>query len=59
MKKILTILIIIILVGGGISLFVYLASKEKKSPVVYEIKQPVITDIVKKTVATGSIKPRK
>ncbi len=59
MKKLLTILVVIILVGGGISLFTYLAAKEKKAPVVYEIKQPFITDIVKKTVATGTIKPRK
>ncbi|MFC1494002.1 efflux RND transporter periplasmic adaptor subunit [Thermodesulfobacteriota bacterium] len=59
MKKILIILVTIILVGGGISLFAYLAAKEKKAPVEFEIKQPVITDIVKKTVATGSIKPRK
>ncbi len=59
MKKILTVLIVIILLGGGIYLFTYLAGKEKKAPVVYDIKQPFVTDIVKKTVATGSIKPRK
>lgn len=59
MKKILTILVVIILAGGGISLFAYLAVKEKKAPVVFEIKQPFVTDITKKTVATGSIKPRK
>ncbi|MGD9162770.1 MAG: efflux RND transporter periplasmic adaptor subunit [Desulfobacteraceae bacterium] len=59
MKKILTVLVVIILLGGGIYLFTYLAAKEKKAPVVYDIKQPFVTDIVKKTVATGSIKPRK
>lgn len=59
MKKFLIILVVIILVVGGLSLFVYLAGKEKKSPVVYETKQPFVTDIIKKTVATGSIKPRK
>ena len=59
MKKLITILLIIILVGGGVSLFSYLAAKEKKAPVIFEIKQPFVTDIVKKTVATGSIKPRK
>lgn len=59
MKKLLTILIIIILVGGGISLFTYLAAKEKKAPTIFEIKQPFVTDIINKTVATGSIKPRK
>ncbi len=59
MKKLITIIVVIILVGGGLSLFGYLAAKEKKAPVIFEIKQPFITDIVKKTVATGSIKPRK
>lgn len=59
MKKFFTILVVIILVGGGVSLFAYLAAKEKKAPVIFEIKQPFVTDIVKKTVATGSIKPRK
>ena len=59
MKKLITILVIVILVGGGITLFGYLAAREKKAPVIFEIKQPFITDIVKKTVATGSIKPRK
>jgi HlyD family secretion protein len=59
MKKLLTFLIVLILVGGGVLLFGYLAAKEKKAPVIFEIKQPFVTDIVKKTVATGSIKPRK
>ncbi len=59
MKKILTIFVVIILVAGGISLFAYLVAKEKKDPVIFEIRQPFVTNIVKKTVATGSIKPRK
>jgi len=59
MKKILIALIVIILVVGGISLFVYLVAKEKKAPGIFEIKQPFVTDIIKETVATGSIKPRK
>ncbi|MBN2419843.1 MAG: efflux RND transporter periplasmic adaptor subunit, partial [Deltaproteobacteria bacterium] len=59
MKKFITILIVLILVGGGVSLFGYLVAKEKKAPVIFEIKQPFITDIIKKTVATGAIKPRK
>lgn len=59
MKKILTILAVIILVGGGVSLFSHLVAKEKKAPVIFEIKHPIVTDIVKKTVATGTIRPRK
>ena len=48
MKRILTVLVVIILLGGGAYLFTYLAAKEKKAPVVYEIKQPIVTDIIKK-----------
>lgn len=59
MRKILRILFIVILVGGGIAVFIYLARKEKKSPVIFEIQSPFVTDIIKKTVATGSIVPRK
>ncbi|MBN1905262.1 MAG: efflux RND transporter periplasmic adaptor subunit [Deltaproteobacteria bacterium] len=59
MKNFFITLIVIILIAGGVSLFVYLAAKEKKAPVVFEIKELFVTDIVKKTVATGSIKPRK
>ncbi|MDZ4846269.1 MAG: efflux RND transporter periplasmic adaptor subunit [Chitinophagales bacterium] len=46
-----------------LALFIYvgyfLYQKSNKDPVVYEITQPVRTDIVRKTVANGSIKPRK
>jgi HlyD family secretion protein len=59
MKKVLKISIIVLLVGSGIGLFVYLAGKSKKDPVIYETQSPFVTDIVKKTVATGSIVPRK
>ena len=59
MRKILRISFIIILVGGGIAVFIYLASKEKKSSVIFETQSAFVTNIVKKTVATGSIVPRK
>jgi len=59
MKKVLRIIIIVIIVGSGIGIFVYLASKEKKAPVIFETQSPAVTNIVKKTVATGSIVPRK
>ncbi|UCH14617.1 MAG: efflux RND transporter periplasmic adaptor subunit [Bacteroidales bacterium] len=59
MKKVFRILLIVILVGGGILVFVYLAGKNKKAPVVFETQSPFVTDIIKKTVATGSIVPRK
>ncbi len=59
MRKVLRIIIIVIIIGSGIGIFVYLASKEKKAPVIFETQQPFVTNIVKKTVATGSIVPRK
>ena len=44
--------IVSILLGG------YFYNKSNKDPIVYDITKPEILDIVKKTVATGSIKPR-
>lgn len=59
MKKIFRILGIVILIGifGGTIFFLY--SKSKKQPDVFEIKHPNIDNVVKKTVATGSVVPRK
>ena len=59
MKKVLKILLLIIVVGsiGGTMFFLY--QKSKKKPVEYEIKSPFISNVVKKTVATGSVVPRK
>ena len=37
----------------------YFYQKSKTNPIVYEIEQPFRTKIIKKTVATGSIMPRK
>ncbi len=59
MKKILRITFIIIIVGLMGYVFYYLYSKNKKNPVVYETKTPKIANIIKKTVATGSVVPRK
>ncbi|MBW8324797.1 MAG: efflux RND transporter periplasmic adaptor subunit [Prolixibacteraceae bacterium] len=59
MKRIFKILGIVILVGifGGTIYFLY--TKSKKAPEVYETKNPFVTNIVRKTVATGSVVPRK
>ena len=43
----------------SIGLGYYFYQQSKKDPVVYEYASPEKKDIVKKTVATGSIKPRK
>lgn len=59
MKKFLKISMVIVLVALVVWVFIYLYKQTKKSPVVYETEQPQITNIIKKTVATGSIVPRK
>lgn len=59
MKKIFKILGIVILVGifGGTLYFLY--TKSKKAPEIYETKNPFVTNVTRKTVATGSVVPRK
>ncbi len=58
MKKVLRILGIIVLVGifGGTMYFLYDKSKDK--PDVFETKNPFISNVLLKTVATGSVVPR-
>lgn len=59
MRKIFRILGIVILVGifGGTIYFLY--TKSKKVPDVYETKNPFVSNVIRKTVATGSVVPRK
>ncbi len=59
MRKIFKILGIVILVGifGGTIYFLY--TKSKKDPDVFETKNPFVTNVVRKTVATGSVVPRR
>lgn len=59
MKKIVYILIAVIFVGLTIYAGSYLVKKSKITPVVFRTETPVITDILKKSVATGRITPRK
>ncbi len=59
MKKILRIVFLVVILGAmGYTLY-YLFEKNQESPIVYNTKTPEITDIIKKTVATGSIIPRR
>jgi HlyD family secretion protein len=58
MKRILKILLLVVFVSGMLFTFYYLFNKSKTKPVVYEIEQAFKTDIVQKTVATGSVVPR-
>lgn len=58
MKKVVRIVGLIILIGafGGTLFFLY--NKSKKKPDVFETKNPFISNVVMKTVATGSVVPR-
>lgn len=59
MKKAFSIFLIVLLAALFGWTIYYFVKKSKKSPVVYEIQTPFISDIVNKTVATGSVIPRK
>jgi HlyD family secretion protein len=59
MKIVLRIILFVflgVLVFGGIY---FLYSKSKKNPVVYSTESPTISNIVQKTVATGTVRPRR
>jgi HlyD family secretion protein len=59
MKRSVTLLILFLILaafGGGMY---YLYSKEQEKPVAFETEQPFRSDIIHKTVATGSVTPRK
>ncbi|MBN1116846.1 MAG: efflux RND transporter periplasmic adaptor subunit [Bacteroidales bacterium] len=59
MKKFFKFLLLFVFVALVIWVFVYLYKKSKKEPVVYETEQAQTMNIIKKTVATGSVVPRK
>lgn len=59
MKRILKFGLLLVFAALVIWVFVYLYQKSKTVPTVYETETPVVGDIIKKTVATGSIVPRK
>ena len=43
----------------SVVLGIYFYNQSNKDPVVYDTEKPIISDIIKKTVATGAVKPRK
>jgi HlyD family secretion protein len=58
MKKVISIvlgLVVLVIIGGA---FVYLWKKSQAKPVVWQTEHAEVSDITKKTVATGSIVPR-
>ena len=59
MKKFFTILLILLLVTSLVGTGYFLYAKSQEKPEVFETDAPFFTDIEKKTVATGSIVPRK
>lgn len=59
MKKFIKILIAVLLVGVFIATLYFLYSKSEEKPVVFQTATPLTTDIYQKTVATGSVVPRK
>ncbi|MBF0289769.1 MAG: efflux RND transporter periplasmic adaptor subunit [SAR324 cluster bacterium] len=59
MKVFIRFLLISIILLSFAGTFFYLYQKSQESPVHYKTKTAVIRDIIKKTVATGSVVPRK
>lgn len=59
MKKFVKIFLIVLLAGLFVFTLVFLYQKSRPKPVVYQTKSPFIGNIIKKTVATGSVVPRK
>ena len=59
MKKFVKILLILILVVGFVYTLYYLYAKSEEKPIVFQTEKALRTNIVKKTVATGSVVPRK
>ncbi len=58
-KKILYGVLGVVFLALTVWLVSYFYEQNTTDPIVYETTKPFVTDIVKKTVATGSIKPRK
>jgi HlyD family secretion protein len=59
MKKLFTILIGVVLLSAFAGTIYYLYSKSEEPPEVFETETPFVTTIIDKTVATGSVVPRK
>lgn len=59
MKKVIRIFLILLLIVVFIGTFGFLYSKSKKKPDVFKTEAPKIDNVIKKTVATGSVVPRK
>lgn len=58
-RKIFTGIFIIAFLALSAWMGYYFYKKSKKDPIIYKTEKPLVTDIIKKSVATGSILPRK
>lgn len=59
MKRIVTYLLALVFVGTVFVAFFYLYKKSQSKPVMFQTETAEVADILKKTVATGSIVPRR
>lgn len=58
MKRALPLLVVLVVVALFAATLIFLYQKSQRKPVVFDTQAPTITDIVKKTVATGALVPR-
>jgi HlyD family secretion protein len=54
----LIVFVVVVIAGAGGTLY-YLKAKEARGPEVFDTLQPIVGDIVMRTVANGSVQPRK
>jgi len=59
MKKILVVLFVLALLSTFAGTFYYLYAKSEEPPVVFDTEIPQVATIIQKTVATGSVVPRR
>lgn len=59
MKKVIRIVIGVLFVGLILFGFYYLYNKSREKDIIWETKNPTVDNIVQKTVATGTVTPRK
>ena len=58
MKKFFKIFLLVVFIGLVLGTLFFLYQKSRKKPEVFETKSPFISNVIKKTVATGSVVPR-
>ncbi len=59
MKKFFVVLTLLLFVAAFLGTVLFLYNKSQEPPEIFETDEPFVTDIVRKTVATGSIVPRR